>query len=548
MHKNPGYVCSHSVAIMALIACAVAAPAPAQLDWTDVTPASMILGGTSRGGAWADYDNDGDLDLYVSVWNAPNHLYRNDGGGVFVDVSMAPLNDAGYGGRAAWADYDNDGDLDMVLAQSQGSNLFRNDGGGVFVDVAPGEPVEMSGVLARGASWGDMDNDGLVDLYMAVRENDLPSNSLFHNAGSDTFTNITSGDLLTNVIGRGCTLADYDNDGDLDIFLPAGQPAVNTTYDQTIDKLFRNNGDGTFTDVSAPPINSDSHSRGSAWGDYDNDGDLDLAVATWTVNGVGGDDHIYRNNGDGTFTEVTPATLLDNEQSRSVAWMDIDNDGDLDLYWGYRGPNRLFLNDGAGNFTEVTSMVPALANTENCYGTSFADYDADGDLDVYITNTSGQNRLIRNDLNNGNHWAIFDLTGTISNRSAIGARITVTTGSLTQIREINSGSSYLDQHMIPAHFGLGAATVIDEVSIRWPSGQVQVLTNLAVDQIHDIIEPNCPGDADGDGTVTFDDLTLVLGNFGTSVPPGTIGDVNGDGMVDFDDLTLVLGNFGATCP
>ena len=271
------------------------------------------------------------MAISISIWskqNQANRLFRNEGNATFTDQTAAPLNDVGVGRSAAWVDYDNDGDLDLYEAKesNQANKLFRNDGGGTFVDVT-GSPVNLAST-GEGVAWGDFDNDGDTDLYV---------------------TNNT------------------------------GQP----------NKLFRNDGAGTFADASAAPVNDAGNGIGAAWGDYDNDGDLDLFITNDT--GAGGD-KLFRNDGGGAFTDVSTGLPTDSGNGRTVAWVDYDNDGDLDVYLTNNGAsNKLFRNDGAGAFVDVTAAPLNFAG--NSLGAAWADIDNDGDLDLYVASTSSTNRL-----------------------------------------------------------------------------------------------------------------------------------------------------------
>jgi len=376
------------------------------VDFSDVTDiAGVGCTGSSRGVAWGDYDNDGDLDLYVANYNEANVLYRNNGDGTFTDVtSEAGVGCISHSYGVAWGDYDNDGDLDLYVANYGANVLYRNNGDGTFTDVTSEAGVSCTG-SSLGVAWGDYDNDGDLDLYVA---NHYEANVLYKNNGDGTFTDVTG------AAGVGCTgssygvaWGDYDNDGDLDLYV--------TNYEANV--LYRNNGDGTFTDVTSEAgVSCTGSSRGVAWGDYDNDGDLDLYVANYNEANV-----LYRNNGDGTFTDVTSeAGVGCTGHSLGVAWGDYDNDGDLDLYVTNDGANVLYRNNGDGTFTMVGAGVGC---TGSSYGVAWGDYDNDGHLDLYVAN-SGANVLYRNN-GNLNHWLQIRLHGTISNRSAIGTKVKV---------------------------------------------------------------------------------------------------------------------------
>jgi hypothetical protein len=376
---------------------------------------------------WGDYDNDGDLDLYLVNANSANVLVRNDGGGTFVDVTSSPLGDTGDGRGVAWGDYDRDGDIDLYLANANSANkLFRNDGGGVFTD-ATTSPLDDAG-NSTGVAWGDYDNDGDLDLYLA---NHGQANKLFRNIGAGYFVDATSGLLGDTGKGRGVAWGDYDNDEDLDLFL---------ANSETANKLFRNDGGGVFTDVASTQV-------ADQWGD-----------------------------------------------GRTPVWADWDNDGDLDLYVSNATSayaNRYFENDGAGGLFDATIMP--IGDKRTSEAVACADYDNDGDLDIYIQNAGAGNRLYRNDLPAGNNWLHVDLVGTVSNKSGIGARVRVVAGGLSQIREVSGGSGYMSQGSLTVEFGFGGSTsTVDTVQVLWPSGIVQDSLNVATDQTISITEQGTP--------------------------------------------------------
>ena len=421
--------------------------------------------------AWGDYDGDGDPDLFISNDGRPNRLFRNDGG-VFADVTSYPLNNGnGTGGGPAWADYDNDGDLDLAIAQfSGGVKLFRNDGGATFTDVTT-TPLRYANA-ATCIAWGDYDRDGNVDLYVSCYGY---ANRLFRNSGYGTFTDVAPGTPLADTsFGEGVAWGDYDNDGDLDLYL------ANSGGGGYANKMFRNDN-GTFVDATTGPLGDTSDSRGVAWGDYDNDGDLDLYIAN-----LGFPSKLLRNDGGGSFQDVTPYALQFG--GAGVAWGDYDNDGDLDLVTArFGGTNALFRNDGSSWANATCGPVGGMTLWRGQYPScAWADYDGDGDIDIFMTSRSredfGRNMLLRNNVGSGNRWLQVRLVGVQSNRAAIGARVRVFAGGRTQLRELSGGSGWGSQDALGANFGLGAASIVDSLQIRWPSGTVQVLRNLAVNQ------------------------------------------------------------------
>ena len=458
---------------------AAIAAASAGGNWFDATIYTDQNPLNGKGVAWGDYDTDGDIDLYVTntnLFTSGNHLFRNDGFGLFADMSNPPVDDFYSGAGTAWGDFDNDGDPDLYLGNYGGPNrLYRNDGGGMFTDItAP--PLDDAGNAAT-VAWVDYDRDGLLDLFVAQYFGQ--ANSLFHNDGGGNFSDVTAEPLayagsycLTGVWG------DYDNDGDQDCYLCC-------EYDQP-NRLIRNDGGGTFVDVTSGPLLMPYNTVSAAWGDLDNDGDLDLYVSNNDWGATGQRNYLLRNDGGGTFTDVTAGTPLGvSGGGMAASWGDYDNDGDLDIYLGMNpGNNLLFRNDGGGSFADAT--VPLLADTGNAQGLAWGDYDNDGDIDLYLVNYGSGNRLYRNDHSTGNHWFHVALVGNNSNRDGIGARIRIVAGGAAQIREVGTEGGYCTQNSLLAEFGVGTATTVDTLQIWWPrSGKSadDEYYNLPVDQV-----------------------------------------------------------------
>ncbi len=340
--------------------------------------------------AWGDYDNDGDLDLLITGetaipgYRTNTRLYRNDGG-TFAEVSTGfPGVSVG---AAAWGDYDNDGDLDLLLAGVGESQLvasvYRNDSG-AFVDIGAG----LVGIRDGAAVWGDYDNDGNLDIAIGGCDDGFPTcnystaTRIYRNQGESTFSDIGAG--LPGVYASSLAWGDYDNDGDLDLL------AAGSTISSTISSLYRNDGGGVFTDSIAgfPAVQYGA----VAWGDYDNDGDLDLVLAGSSLSGQIA--RVYRNDG-GTFTDVNAG--LAGVVHSTVAWGDYDNDGDLDLLLSgqeteqlYQQITRVYRNDGDGVFTDIVAGLPGLYYSSNAWG----DYDNDGDLDFAVTGLSDADGLV----------------------------------------------------------------------------------------------------------------------------------------------------------
>jgi len=297
--------------------------------------------------------------------------------GDFIDVTSDPLGDMGYGFGVAWGDYDNDGYLDLYLANyGEANKLFRNLGDGTFADSTSGPLGDTNS--GNAVAWGDYDNDGYLDLYLA---NGTQANKLLRNLGNGTFEDATSGPLGDTGNGYGVAWGDYDNDGYLDLYLVNSGGA---------NKLLRNLGDGTFADSTSGPLGDTGYGRGVAWGDYDNDGDLDLYLANTTQA-----NKLFRNLGNGTFEDATSGPLGDTRSGSGVAWGDYDNDGYLDLYLANFGQaNKLFHNLGDGSFEDATAGP--LDDTGSGRGVAWGDYDNDGYLDLYLANFGQANKLFRN--------------------------------------------------------------------------------------------------------------------------------------------------------
>jgi len=448
--------------------------------WTDVTAGPLGNTGTGAGVAWGDCDNDPNhlVDLHLVNEGQANRLYHNEGNGIFADITTDPLDHPGNGTGAYWGDYDNDGDLDLYLLNAGEANvLFRNIGGCTFTDATSGVLADPGN--AWGAAWVDHDNDGFIDLYIS---NEGQPNLLIQNENG-LFSDQTPDALNFAGNSQGASWGDYDNDGDQDLYLVVADSA---------NRLFRNNGDGQFEDVTLGPLADAGPGQGAAWGDYDNDGNLDLYITNWN-----GPNVLLHNAGGGTFSDATTLILANAGNGQSAVWGDYDNDTDLDLYLAnYGQANKLFRNEGGGVFVDDTGSV--VGDTENSVGAAFADMDSDGDLDLYVANANGPNRLYRNNMGSENHWLHVRLVGTLSNRSAIGARVKISTGDVHQIREVTGGSGYLSQNSLLVEFGLGTETIVDTVQVIWPQrlsqGQyhTSLLTDVAANQVLEIVEIDDP--------------------------------------------------------
>lgn len=452
-------------------------------EYVDATSSLPISFDFARGAAWADFTGNGALDLYVTNDNAANDVYENDGAGTFTEVG-GPLADAGKGRAAIFADIDRDEDLDLFVGNATtGCRLFRNDGGGDWVDIAA--PPVLS-FTPRDATWGDYDADGYVDLYIT---DDFVANRLLRNVDGHTFEDVTTAAGVGEGFGSwGASWADYDDDGDADLFVANLGPD---------DRLYRND-DGVFTDVWPSVANREGgeNSVAGVWGDMDADGDLDLYVTRYDNPNV-----LYRNDA-GQLVDVTatsgPVNL--SGASTGAAWLDFDLDGWLDLMvCDFDDGLKLLRGQDTGTFVPYSGQV--LPSAGSPYSLAVADYDADGDLDVYAPNSAGADHLYRNDDTSGHHWLSVALQGVASNPQGIGARVRVVTGDHAQVREIASGMGYLSQDDLVAHFGLSDSTVVDTLSVRWPSGAAFDTTGVAVDQRLTLLErdntPIGPGSPPG---------------------------------------------------
>jgi hypothetical protein len=488
--------------------------------------------------AWIDYDNDGFPDLFLvngstfEQWRAgespPSRLFHNNRDGTFTDASAgAGLTRTGWGMGACVGDFDNDGNDDLYVTYYGGNVLYRNTGGGTFADVTQKAAARGHG-WGMGCAFGDVDNDGDLDLYVAnyldvdieklgepgsapnctyrgiatfCGPRGLPGgrDNLFRNRGDGTFEDVTekAGIDRNAYFGLGVVMGDYDRDGRLDIYV---------ANDSTPSALYRNNGDGTFTDVGVEAgaaysgEGQEQAGMGTDFGDYDNDGWLDL------VKGNFSDDtkNLYHNNGDGSFTDIPyPAGLGDISwlfTTFGAKFLDYDNDGwkdillvngqtfpQMDLYQTgitYAERNLLFHNLHDGKFQEVgSSSGVGFSVKKVSRGLATADYDNDGDLEMMVSNMNDSPDLLRHERKNPNHSILVKTVGTRNNRNGIGTKITVVSPGLTQFDEVRSGGSYLSSSDMRVHFGLGAAAEIERVELRWPSGTTDIVRKPPVDHI-----------------------------------------------------------------
>jgi len=493
-----------------------------------------------------DADRDGDPDLYFLngrplAGEIPdpvptNRFYANDGTGFFEDATeTSGLGDARYSSGACAGDYDNDGDLDLYVTNFDVANaLYENNGEGQFVDVAERAGVEGEPNTPSSSAFADLDNDGWLDLYTgncldhSVSNNkpckvpkgsdgmrrvycgplafEASTDSLFRNRGDGTFEDITQSSGIGQSSGRtlGVAIADYDDDGDQDIFVAC---------DRSANLLYENLGGASFREVGALSGASLGESgtvqagMGIVSGDYNGDLRLDVCVTyyarEWNA--------LYRNTGGLRFRDSARKARTLAASRPLMGWgtelFDVDLDGDQDwmVVNGHINPfigqggretygqvNLLYENLGDGTFRSLGTRAGRALEADNVSrGLALADIDGDGDLDAVVGNMHGRPELLRNDTpRNGRHWLMVRTVGTISNRDGIGARVRVELVEGTQIREVRSGQSYLSHSDLSVHFGLGYEDVVPLLEIRWPSGAKSVLRNVQADRHIEVVEPS----------------------------------------------------------
>jgi hypothetical protein len=504
-----------------------------------------IIETNGAGVALVDVDRDGWLDAFVLSGtrleghaDATNRLYRNKHDGTFEDITdRAGLRRSGWSSSVCAGDYDNDGWIDLFVTAYGRNVLYRNRGQGRFEDA-----TAMAGVGTPSVRWGsgcsfiDIDRDGRLDLFVAnylrfdlktapepgtgpnclwkgvpvnCGPKGLPTdtNLLYHNDGNGTFSDVSERSGIARVTGRysmTAVAADLTDDGWPDIYVAS---------DSTAAILYRNNRDGTFTDIAVESGTAYSEhgspqaGMGVAVGDYNGDGRLDLAKTHFS------DDipALYRNLGKGLFEDAAVAAGL-HVQNRYVQWgtalADFDNDGLADLFYvtghvypeieraagmegqyPHNGPRILFRNAGNGRFEDVSRVGGSgLTTPHSSRGAAFGDIDNDGDVDALVMNMNEPPSLLRNDSRSGGNWIEVVLDGRASNRAAIGSTVIVTVGGRKQARAVLSQSSYYSHDDLRLHFGLGAATRVDDIEVRWPNGAVQQIKNVDARRVVTIVE------------------------------------------------------------
>jgi len=451
----------------------------AGFTFSDITKsAGLSHRGWSMGIAVADYDNDGLLDLYVTGYNG-NVLYHNLGGCKFEDVTTkSGLSVGGFSTGAAWADYDRDGHVDLFV-----SRYIHTD-----VDKLGAITTNYKG-LAVEAPWG-MHGE---------------SDFLFHNRGDGTFEDVSKKARVDDPEGRlglGAVWGDYDNDGWPDLYV---------ANDTEPNYLYRNKHDGTFEDIallSGAAVSGEGKALGSMgvdFGDFDRDGRLDITVTTFAYQPV----ELHRNVSADEFSDVTWTAKTGQPTFRFVKWgtgfVDFDNDGLLDLFVAnghiytaidtlpgepaYKEPILLFRNTGKQTFEEIAGTAGLNDSAlQSRRGAAFGDLNNDGLIDAVVFNQNGPPSIFLNDTKASGHRVLFKLEGTTSNRAAIGARVTVYAGGVARIAEVRAGGSYISQNDLRLHFGLGSETRISKVEITWPNGKREELKDLAADAIYTIVE------------------------------------------------------------
>lgn len=491
-----------------------------------------------------DIDNDGDLDLVVGgAQNRVMGVYENDGTGNFTSrTSTAGMNTPFFAASMSAADYDNDGDLDFYISGwGEPNRLYRNNGNFTFTDVAAAAGVNLS-APSMSSSWGDVDNDGHLDLYASVRtltNANLTRNQFYHNNGDGTFTNLA--DVMGISAENDPTLVssffDYDRDGDDDIYLGTDKGSGGPTGTLR-NRLYRNDG-GSFTEVTSA-ANAEAYvdCMGIAVGDLNFDGYFDLYL-TNTQHG----NKLLMHNGAGAYVDQTvPAGVGSYYVGWGTVFADFDNDTNLDTYvCNMQGENRLYRGSTVWPMVDE-GPTAGVDEPNDVFCVAVGDVDGDNDLDLFVGNTNGKVRLyINNSIDaQTNNWVRFNVVGNNANIYGVGTCVDIEAGGLSQVREVRAGVNYKAQDEFTLHFGLAAETEVDDIVMVFNGGQVRTLTGAPANETWTLYPQSRLGDPDGNGRIDWYELSAAVNARtapGAKIVPGQeIFDMDGDFDIDLDDL------------